>query len=490
MTEKTSAMYHADDKGNCGLHKSVALALPGAWRPHIRPRANTGREQMPRNKTSKTSALLEKKLLGLVNSPPLSWSETGATARPNLHGLLRYPAMMVPCMQGDIIDAVLAASGRTNKYHVLDPFVGSGTIMTESLVRGLDFTGIDINPLAALVCEAKAAIDRGADMEAAAQTVIQALRNDVIENIDVDFPGRDKWFGEESSICFSRLRRSIMQVKPLGARRVLWTVFAETVRLCSNSRTSTYKLHIRPDDDRVTADRVLTIFEANIRTMLHRVIAYRTLVDKIEGPRPRVRIICNDIRRTKLAHKDQAHQLMVTSPPYGDNQTTIPYGQFSYLALQWLPESDLPNGWDAGLLANTHSLDSASLGGTIVDAEAKEQAMRGISPNFDHFMAEADRLDKRRSVRKVASFMYDFLQALEHIRSTIPTSAHWVLTTGNRTASGIPVPFDGICRDIVDHLGGKSIASLRRRLPAKRMPSRNSQGEMITTETTLVAEFA
>jgi len=80
-------------------------------------------------------------------------------------------------MQGDIIDAILKY--RPGPCRVLDPFVGSGTVMTEALVRDLDFTGVDINPLAALVCEAKAAIDAGADVEGAAQTVLTALRIDL-----------------------------------------------------------------------------------------------------------------------------------------------------------------------------------------------------------------------------------------------------------------------------------------------------------------------
>lgn len=70
----------------------------------------------------KTSAL-RRRLLALESSPPRAWRETGAHSRPNLHGLLRYPAMMVPCMQGDIIDAILAH--RPGHCRVLDPFVGS-----------------------------------------------------------------------------------------------------------------------------------------------------------------------------------------------------------------------------------------------------------------------------------------------------------------------------------------------------------------------------
>lgn len=275
-----------------------------------------------------TKTTLRRRLLALGTEPPKAWRATGTHARPNLHGLLRYPAMMVPCMQGDIIDVIL--DHQPGPCRVLDPFVGSGTVMTEALVRDLNFTGVDINPLAALVCEAKAAIDAGVDVEGAAQTVLSALRRDVCEAIEVEFPGRTKWFDDESAVKFSILRRAIVQVEDKDARKVMWTVFAETVRLCSNSRTSTYKLHIRAPGDRVAADSVLQTFETNLRQSLVRVREYRALIDTRGEKRPSVRIICDDARKAALDWPATDHQLLVTSPPYGDNQTTIPYGQFSY----------------------------------------------------------------------------------------------------------------------------------------------------------------
>jgi hypothetical protein len=183
------------------------------------------------------------------------------------------------------------------------------------------------------------------------------------------------------------------------------------------------------------------------------------------------------------------HQILVTSPPYGDNQTTIPYGQFSYLAMRWIPEGDLPGTAAKQLMANTNALDAVSLGGTVRGAEDKEAAVRAVSRHFDAFVTEAERKGRKHAIRKVSSFIGDFADVLSHMRSSSPGTAHWVLTTGNRTAAGLAVPFDAICKDLVTELGGKPIASLRRQLPNKRMPSRNSQGAMITTETTTVVEF-
>lgn len=431
---------------------------------------------------------LAERLTELSSPPPMQWLETGLNARPNLHGLLRYPAMMVPRMQGDIIDTILGTINR--QCNVLDPFVGSGTVMTEAMIRGLNFTGVDINPLAVLVCEAKKEIDRGADVERAALVVTAALAADNDYAIDIDYPNREKWFGNESAKYFSRIRRAILKVEEQGARKVLWAVFAEIVRLCSNSRPSTYKLHIRKPNDRVGVEKISALFHAHLSETAERVKQYRSLIASRGTVQPLANIICEDIRKAPLACGTDGHQILVTSPPYGDNQTTIPYGQFSYLALRWIPREDLPQGFRENLLANTHSLDSASLGGSLVDSDIKQEKMRAISGAFDKFASTAAEFDKERGIRKVSSFVYDFYEALKHIREECNGQAHWALTTGNRTAVGLTVPFDEICRDIISSLGGRSLVSLKRCLPVKRMPSRNSMGVMITTETTLVAEFS
>ncbi|MCJ2143209.1 RsmD family RNA methyltransferase [Methylobacterium sp. E-066] len=390
-------------------------------------------------------------------------------------------------MQGDIIDAILGSTGPDCR--VVDPFVGSGTVMTEALLRGLDFTGVDINPLAVLVCEAKAAIDDGANVEGAAQTILLAIRADDAFSVDVAFPGLSKWFDEPAAVRLSRIRRAIMSVEDQPSRKVMWTAFAETIRVCSNSRTSTYKLHLRSPHDRVDADRITSVFEANLCQTLQRIGAYRTLIADRARRSPDIQLICDDVRRASVGRPGSVHQILVTSPPYGDNGTTIPYGQFSYLAIRWIPACDL-HARAKPLTASTHSLDTASLGGSLKEARSKADKVKGISPSLDAFIEAADADGRGSRIRKVANFMADFLEALRHLRETSPGSAHWVLTTGNRTAAGLLVPFDAICNEMACYLGGKSVASLHRRVPGKRMPSRNNMGAMITSETTTVVEFA
>jgi hypothetical protein len=428
-------------------------------------------------------SLLSHRLKAMQDDQPSSWSETGANARPNLHGMLRYPAMMVPSMQGDIIDAVVQSVDC--QCEVIDPFVGSGTILTEALIRGLDFTGIDINPLAVLVCQAKVAIDDGADVEAGARHVVEAYRLDVAETVDVDFPGLEKWFDRPAALALSKLRRSIVSLDDVNARKVMWTLLAETIRLCSNSRTSTYKLHKRADGG--TGAAVIPTFEDNVRSTLNRIAEYRSLIVDRPGP-PGAQVFCGDVRNVVLESNAGKHRLLITSPPYGDNRTTIPYGQFSYLALRWIDAQDLPQT-TPNLIATSHTTDTASLGGSLKEVARKSATLRGVSATLDSFLASGGS-QQSEGAKKVAAFMFDFFEGIRNLRNTFPGPAHWVLTTGNRTASGAQVPFDDICAEMLRHLGARPVATVQRKLPRKRMPSKNSLGAMITAETTLVAEFA
>ena len=94
------------------------------------------------------------KLIRRINAYALEddeyWSFKGRSKRHHCHDLIQYPAMMVPEMQGELIDVVLEEDPDVRT--LLDPFVGSGTTLGEAMCRGLDFLGIDINPLAVLAC--------------------------------------------------------------------------------------------------------------------------------------------------------------------------------------------------------------------------------------------------------------------------------------------------------------------------------------------------
>lgn len=70
-----------------------------------------------------------------------------------IHGVAKYPAMMVAPMQEKVLNDILKVE-KTIK-NIFDPFHGSGTTLVVGKELGLETVGVDINPLANLFTDVK-----------------------------------------------------------------------------------------------------------------------------------------------------------------------------------------------------------------------------------------------------------------------------------------------------------------------------------------------
>lgn len=89
---------------------------------------------------------LKEKFNSLTLESENHWDYRGNnnSERDYVHGFCTYPAMMVPKMQREMLDVCLEHLQDTS-IRLLDPFAGSGTILVEGMLRGLNIVGIDIN---------------------------------------------------------------------------------------------------------------------------------------------------------------------------------------------------------------------------------------------------------------------------------------------------------------------------------------------------------
>ena len=86
----------------------------------------------------------------IVELQDLDWNFTGETGSDGLFGVHWYPARYVAQVPGILI-GYLSDAGDT----VLDPFCGSGTTLIEAARQGRRPIGIDTNPVAVLMSNAK-----------------------------------------------------------------------------------------------------------------------------------------------------------------------------------------------------------------------------------------------------------------------------------------------------------------------------------------------
>lgn len=440
------------------------------------------------NTLNRSDHKLRSALLSLEKREPGYWEFRRQAQRNGIHGIFQYPAMMVPKMQADVLDAILSTSPHIQ--NICDPFVGAGTTLTESMVRGRNFFGHDINPLAILICEAKSAVFSYQLLRKKARAVIDRCLSDDGRSLDVLFPGRPKWFTRKTSIRLSCIRRAIQQERDEWARKVMWVVFAETIRKTSNTRTSTYKLHIRPPEEIARLPDPINVFQSELWEAVERFRYHEELLaskDLLAEGRylAKTKLHCRDIRSNDDSTKqDTQFDLIITSPPYGDNRSTVSYGQFSFLALNWIPVGDLPG--NRNLLSNAYAIDSSSLGGRMFEADKKAATISGLSPTFCEYHKALKKRNDRNLEAKVSSFVYDFFEALGAIVPKVKSRGYLAWTLGDRTVGGMRVPFVDICRELQEMYGLSHVVSVRRMIPSKRTPRRNSISKTMGSECLLL----
>lgn len=416
-----------------------------------------------------------------------AWARVNDADSHRLHGLFQYPAMMVPQMQHDILQ-VLRHEFDTPR--VWDPFVGSGTTLEESMNLGLDFVGRDINPLAILICRVKGGPYHVNAFASSAQRVLDRSAADRGRTIGATFPKWRKWFRFDVALTLSRIRRAVLAEPNPACRRFHWLALAETVRRSSNSRISTVKLHVRPAEE--IRDRkvdVYGIYSAILLRNLGRLdeqrdwLAQKGLLEQGHYSRE-VRLELGDARAST---DSPACQIALTSPPYGDNTSTVAYGQQAYLPLHWIEFADIHPDADAAAIANTYALDSMSLGGSRRLESGSVERLADLAPSLERTFARLKPLASDRTNR-VAAFFRDFDAAIPSILARLESGSVMAWTVGNRHVGGGPVPFDETLVSLLEPHGLKPVCRLVREIPAerKRMAARNGHADTIGSETVLV----
>lgn len=418
------------------------------------------------------------------------WSFRGNAARQHAHIYFQYPAMMVPQMQAELLRAAISADPTIR--HVFDPFVGSGTALTESMMLGLDFTGRDVNPLAVLLCRAKSIPHYCRAIVSKIAQTLTRVRQDHRNAYEAHFPRRNKWFRRDVIIMLSRIRRAIRAEPRLWARRFLWVAMAETVRLTSNARTSTFKLHIRPAEDCSTRRiDVLDTFEAismrNAANLNKQKIALSQKGLLNSGVyKGTIRTMLGDTSNSEAASNTfENADLLLTSPPYGDNVSTIPYGQHSFLPLQWIDFSDIDPKLDASYLQSTHEIDFRSLGGSRVVSEDDIHRLCTLSDSFAQTIALLESAPRDRSIR-VAAFCRDLERTVDPIFERLRPGALMFWIVGNRRVAGQIIPLDDILLDLLITRDAQLICRISRRIHTKRSALRNQIAPTMRRETVLV----
>lgn len=388
-----------------------------------------------------------------------SWDFKYAKTKYATHGFHSYPAMMIP----QIARRIIRTYGKNAKV-VLDPFMGSGTTLVECkfhhwIQKGY---GIDINPLAILLAKVKTTPIDPELLRKNYDILTKKIHED-FENYKKgklkpekpNFFNIDFWFKPKVIDVLTIIKNRINEIENKDVKDFFLVAFSETVRNVSNTRKSEFKLYRIPESElKEYNPNIVEEFEKKAKQNIGRM---RTLL-KYQNSNCTITILENADTRQKLDIPDKA-DLIVTSPPYGDSRTTVAYGQFSRLSLQWL-------GFDKRTVL---SIDYKSLGGF----KPRYLSHNLPSETFSAVLEQIREKDYNRA-KDVLSFFLDLDKCITQIDEIMNEKNYICFVVGNRTVKGIHVPLDDILAELFMERGYKHIKTIIRNIPNKKMPRNNS----------------
>ncbi|OIO23007.1 hypothetical protein AUJ65_04640 [Candidatus Micrarchaeota archaeon CG1_02_51_15] len=392
------------------------------------------------------------------------WDFASSDTKYYTHGIHPYPAMMIP----QVAERIIAENGK-NAEQGLDPFCGSGSVLLEFKLGGINCYGTDINPLAALISRVKnTPIDPKAIV-----TELKNLQRTISQQAltaELQFPtffNIEYWFKPEVIPRLATIKHAIDEIKNKEIREFFLVCFSETARRSSNTRGSEFKLYRIPETKlaNYNPDALKIFYEVVNRNLEGMQSFYTICQQKTTG---NVRVLLTDITKESKVPPNSI-DLVVTSPPYGDSRTTVAYGQFSRLSLQWL-----------GFPEEIKQIDKQMLGGK----PAPTLEFNFSSPELEDTINKIAEKDELRA-RDVLSFFIDFYDVAKEVNRVMKENSKICLVVGNRTVKGITIPTDEIMAEIFEDFNYSHKETLVRSIPSKRMPKRNSptnvKGETLST---------
>lgn len=386
-----------------------------------------------------------------VRKTDYTWDYRGVNTKPYTHIFHQYPAMFIPQVARRLIQNY-SKKGDT----ICDIFCGSGTALVEGRLLGRICIGIDLNPHAIFLARAKT--------HPINPNILQKVYFDIIENYHLiqsitikppRFFNIDYWFKPQVILDLAKLKKVIDEIENPLIKNFFLVSFSHVVRATSNTRGGEFKLfRLPPEKLKNHNPNVLQIFrkktEENIRGMenLYRDIEKNTQVTLIEGDSTKNNTI-----------PPESIDLVITSPPYGDSRTTVAYGQFSRLSMQWLHLVD-----DSRL-----QIDNEMLGGRPVKHLIQDLHSDLLKSTI---LAVADSDEKR--AREVVSFFLDLEKAMYQAYLMLKKHKYFCVVIGNRTVKGIQIPTDFIISELAEKMGFIYRDIFVRNIPNKRMPKKNS----------------
>jgi site-specific DNA-methyltransferase (cytosine-N4-specific) len=391
----------------------------------------------------------------------INWDFVEVDTKQASHGFHSYPAMLVP----QIATELISAYGKKSNL-LFDPFCGTGTTLVEANLKGINAVGTDLNPLARLISKTKTTIIEIQALDLFIKDFYDYLfefrfgfiRKDSV--VAPKFTNINFWFAKLVISDLAIIRKYIDKLKDESVKDFFKVAFSQTIRDCSWTRKNEFKLY-KMDKEKLKTFKpdVFSSFEVTLARNRNGLDSF--IKQKKNTSTTQVHNFNTVKEIPKEVIVPNSVDLVLTSPPYGDSQTTVAYGQYSRLTNQWLGDEQ------------SNQLDSFLMGG-----KKSEEVEMSSCNSLNRSIKKIEDIDERRC-RDVVSFYKDYYNSINNVAKVVKRKGFACYIVSNRCVKGVTLKTDQITKYFFEQAGFKHIETIQRKISSKRMPRKNSPAGIV-----------
>lgn len=365
--------------------------------------------------------------------------KTSSTFEDNMklpiHRWYRYTAGFSAAWVSKVIEEEIQ-NGRT---HIIDPFVGSGTVAIESTKHQVDAFGLESNPYVYKIASAKLQWNRltPAHIREVADALLSTARN--TEAVISDYPTLiTKCYPEEILSKLDTLKRACMAMPDGVDQDFMWFVITSILRSTSPVGTAQWQ-YIQPNK---TKANVLDPYDAFMRKVMD--ICHDITVSHAENSNQNAQILQQDARG-EVDIPDNWCDLVITSPPYANN-----YDYADAMRLEMSFWGDL-EGWNGLHNVSSHLVRACTQHVSKLKNEVRELMTSPLlapiadelREKFDLLAAEREKHGGKKNYHfMIVAYFYDLASVFRTLNAKTRKNCKMCFVIGDSAPYGIYIPVD------------------------------------------------
>lgn len=350
------------------------------------------------------------------------------------HGIHKYPAKFIPHIPRWAIRKYTDCETEV----ILDPFMGCGTTLVESLLLERNSYGLEISTLAKKITKVKTTPLNIDVLKREHEKLIEKIKKDKYEVSywKPEMPNLEKWFKPKTIQKLSIIKKNIEEIGDEDVKDFYLIIFSSIIRKVSNAEDQSQKVYISSRFPKPYVDPIKTFIKVAHREK-EKMILFSKKVSKNKNF---ARIIGKEARKIDL--DDATVDLAITSPPYIN-------------AINYINVHKLEHAWlNLEPLEQTLKTNVMQIGTDKIPSEKWKTFLKTGYSKLDSLSFRIWQQSKKHSYI-LSKFYFDMKKNLEEVYRVLKEDKRYVIVIGNNKIKGHLVQNNELIKEIAKDVGFK-----------------------------------